>query len=348
MLIFNTTTMSRFFLFFAVILAAVPSPVVGWFTAAGARKAAVPATTVPSNARLLILPGFGNNSEDYFLPQAPQGSLVASLQKRGWSADQICVLPLQRTDWLQVFWNGAFDLEFWQANASADRPAFAWYLNRVADCIRELTAEDDDASVVLIGHSAGGWLARAALGHFSGTSQEEEPNEACNIDRGRVLGMVTLGSPHLPPPPQVMDMTRGALRITNERFPGAFHRNEGLFYITAIGDAVQGAKQERTNPLEKTTATGFAYNSYQAVCGQGDTIGDGVVPVSAGHLDDATQLDLEGIFHSVNVPDQWYGSDNVIDSWYTTMLQEIAARTENKKNPQGFSLNLERIFKPQN
>ena len=339
--------MRRFLLFAVTLAVSAPRPVVGWFTAGGARKAAAPA--VPSNARILILPGFGNNSEDYFLPQAPQGSLVASLQKRGWSADQICVLPLDRTDWLQVFLNGALDLQFWQANASADRPAFAWYLNRVANCIRELTADDDDACVVLIGHSAGGWLARAALGHFSGSTPEKEgSNEACSIDLDRVLGMVTLGAPHLPPPPQVMDMTRGALRITNERFPGAFHSDEGLFYITAIGDAVQGAKQKRTNPLEKTTATGFAYNSYEAVCGQGDTIGDGVVPVSAGHLDDATQLDLEGIFHSINVPDQWYGSDTVIDSWHTTMLKEIAARSKSKTNPQGFSLDLERIFKPQN
>jgi hypothetical protein len=117
----------------------------------------------------------------------------------------------------------------------------------------------------------------------------------------KVAGLVTLGAPHLPPPPQVMDMTRGALRWTHGNFPHAHHADD-LFYITVIGDAIAGVLQERKWPWEPTSISGFAYNAYEAVCGDGTTRGDGVVPICAAHLDDAIQINLPGIFHSINAP----------------------------------------------
>lgn len=127
---------------------------------------------IPKNTKLLILPGFGNDSSDYYLEQSPVGSLVGSLVERGWDPKtQIMVLPVKRIDWLQVFWKGVFDTKFWQGTAPPTRPAFRWYLDRVSTCIRELTRESiattdgdvlqnvdlysQDANVVLIGHSAG-------------------------------------------------------------------------------------------------------------------------------------------------------------------------------------------------
>ena len=119
-----------------------------------------------------------------------------------------------------------------------------------------------------------------------------------------------------------MDMTRGALKITDQQFPGAFHA-PSLFYITVIGDAVQGAKQERTSPFEPTTITGLAYNSYEAVCGDGTVTGDGIVPLCAAHLDNALQLTLDNVFHSINAPSDWYGSNKVLDRWHQKMLDQI-------------------------
>jgi pimeloyl-ACP methyl ester carboxylesterase len=302
---------------------------------------------IPGSVRLLILPGFGNESSDYFLDEVPQGSLVRSLKKRGWKDDQINVLPMKRSDWLQVFLNGAFDLQFWLANAPPTRPAFSWYLNRIATSIQELTSEPD-TDVVIIGHSAGGWLARAALGFgavsFSSSSPVNSQDTAnmsnspigippIGIPLERVLGMVTLGAPHLPPPPERMDMTRGALRITNEKFPGAFHLDGGVFYITVIGNAVHGFKQERTLPFEQPNKlSAFAYRSYDAVCGKGETVGDGIVPSCAGHLDGALQLDLDGIFHSIGNPDSWYGSDSVLDSWHSEMIRKINDRLQDRRS----------------
>lgn len=271
-----------------------------------------PAKKIPKNCRVLILPGFGNDSGDYTM----DGSLVSSLLGRGWEESQIDVLPVQRSDWLQVFLRGALDLEFWKANASPDRPAFRWYLERNSQKVQEL---EDDESIILMGHSAGGWLARAAVGFGS------ENKEGLAIDLDKIKAIVTLGAPNLPPPPAVMDMTRGALRITNEKFPGAYHAPDTL-YMTVIGNAVQGEKQERSSPFEPTTVPGFAFQSYEAVCGDGSTVGDGVVPTCAAHVDGATQLNLEGVFHSINRPDQWYGSESVLDEWHDAMLDEINAK----------------------
>ena len=314
--------------------------------------------TPPSNVKLLILPGFGNESADYFLQATPVGSLVTSLQKRGWKADQIHVLPCQRTDWLQVFARGIWDIDFWRAQAPPTRPFFAWYLERIATSIQEMIVDndntnndddnndDDDTKIVLVGHSAGGWLARAALGFLAQNCQDDTINNSNKcIPLDRILGIVTLGAPHQSPPPEIMDVTRGALRITNEQFPGAFYHDNNLFYITAIGNAIGGVKQEKRESIfAPRCPADFAYSSYEQVCGNGNTDGDGVVPISAAHLDNAIQLNLQGIFHSINKPEQWYGSDAVLDLWHDDMIREIHARTassstannvfaNSKKNP---------------
>lgn len=308
-------------------------------TYATAVSSVLSSSTIPSNLKLLILPGFGNDAVDYLM----NGSLVDSLQEQGWPQERIDVLRVARPDWLQVFWRGALDLKFWTGNADPTRAAFRWYLERISTQIQELCQDDADCRVVLVGHSAGGWLGRAALGFGSRTARDDDADSeplgpAINLDR--VVGLVSLGAPHLPPPPAVMDMTRGALRITNEEFPGAYHKsNDDIFYVTAIGLSIQGEEQQRTSLLEPTSVKGFAYNSYEAVCGNGTAIGDGVVPYSAAHLDGAVQLDLMGVLHSINAPDNWYGSSQVIERWHGPMLQELKVSKKLTNSNKNFSIN---------
>ena len=137
----------------------------------------------PVNCKLLILPGFGNDSMDYMIPN----SLVDSLKKRGWQEDQICVLPVERLDWLKVFLRGALDLDFWRSNAPPTKPAFSWYLERIAAEIKEVK---HDERIILLGHSAGGWLGRAALGFGS---NDKEALSFVDINK------VHLDLPQLPP-----------------------------------------------------------------------------------------------------------------------------------------------------
>lgn len=289
-------------------------------------------TPPPTNVKILILPGFGNDSGDYTMP----GSLVDSLKGLGWATDDdkvsVSVLPVKRTDWLQVFTRGCLDWKFWLGEADPTRPAFRWYLERISEQVEELCSssnidDDDDnspASVILVGHSAGGWLGRAAMGFGSDNDSSSSSPSGPPINMTNILGLVSLGAPHLPPPETVMDMTRGALKITNSRFPASYHaQRDGIFYITAIGLAVKGEQQQRQSPFEPTSVKGFAYNSYEAVCGDGTTIGDGVVPVSAAHLEGAVQLNLDGVLHSINAPENWYGSASVIERWHGSMLKEL-------------------------
>ena len=219
--------------------------------------------TIPANVQLLILPGFGNDSQDYISPvissssasSSNSGSLVNSLLRRGWSPEQIRVLPLQRFEWLQVFLYGCFDPAFWQGTAPPTNPAFHWYLQRVQRAIQEAIVEKENRKVVLMGHSAGGWLGRAALGLL--------PESQYN----RIPALVTLGTPNIPHPS--MDMTRGALRWTHETYPGAFLLKQQVRYLTVCGTAVTG-QRESDRRTER-----FAFNSYEAVCGTGETLGDG-------------------------------------------------------------------------
>lgn len=102
------------------------------------------------------------------------------------------------------------------------------------------------------------------------------------------MGLVTLGSPHLPPLAGTPDMTRGALTFVDNTFPGAYLKDH-LFYMTVAGTAV--TSDPAGSQLEK-----FATDSYPQVSGIRDTrqVGDGVVPLSCAHLDGSFQLTLPG------------------------------------------------------
>ena len=71
----------------------------------------------------------------------------------------------------------------------------------------------------------------------------------------------------------------------------------------------------------------MAFTNYQAVGGDGRAVGDGVIPMSAAHLEGALQVTLDGVLHSINeagttLPtERWYGSEAVVDRWLTRTLE---------------------------
>jgi triacylglycerol esterase/lipase EstA (alpha/beta hydrolase family) len=148
---------------------------------------------------VVILPGFGNAGLDYVTPLGANESvgLKAALERRGFNTVE--VVPVDRTDWLRVA-GGLLDADFRAGEGTPDGRAFGWYLERTGETVRKAKAKaaasgDADARVLLLGHSAGGWLARAALG--DGTP---ESSLARLIAAEDICGLVTLGTPHLPPP----------------------------------------------------------------------------------------------------------------------------------------------------
>lgn len=260
----------------------------------GPKQAGSPAPAVSDN-RVLICPGFGYSTNDY----TGSDGLVSSLVQQGWKREHIHVLQIRRLDWFSVFIRGLSDLKFWRGDAGPTRPAFRWYLDLIAKQIQQICSQSEKKpKLVIIGHSAGGWLCRAALGFLSG----EVKGMPQMIDLNNIKGIVTLGTPHIPPPPKVFDISRGALKITNEMFPGAYF-SPAIRYITVMGCSIQGQ--------------GLAYDSYQRVCGDGDQNGDGFVPCCAGHLDGAIQINLQDVGHYE------YGSASVVKRWHDVVVSEF-------------------------
>lgn len=168
---------------------------------------------------------------------------------------------------------------------------------------------NSDVEIVLLGHSIGGWVARAWL---SGWADKKIKN--------RVRGVVTLGSPHNPPPKgsnfEKLDQTRGLLTYINSNYPGAYE--SGVRYTSVIGSEVRGS----LNPTQLYPF--LAYFSYIFLAGSGNTIGDGIVPVETAALPGAEEIVLPGIKHSgyiptplnsIKVKDAWYGSEGAIQQW---------------------------------
>eukprot|EP00614_Pseudopedinella_elastica_P029200 CAMPEP_0172632430 /NCGR_PEP_ID=MMETSP1068-20121228/184317_1 /TAXON_ID=35684 /ORGANISM="Pseudopedinella elastica, Strain CCMP716" /LENGTH=599 /DNA_ID=CAMNT_0013443829 /DNA_START=97 /DNA_END=1896 /DNA_ORIENTATION=+ len=295
---------------------------------------------------VVILPGFGNALGDYVAPLAQPDvvGLAACLRRRGFSDVTVC--PVDRSDWLRVL-GGLLDPSFWAGNATVAGPAFRWYTERAQKTIEEAQARvaaegsegqgdessgsTSDGRVLVIGHSAGGWLARA-------TMLQAGPAWA----RQNVLCLATLGTPHAAPPPGVPDMTRGVLVNLNAAAPGAALAGTdgelgcGVGYVTVAGDAIAGdAQAPRSSPES------IAFGSYEMVCGEGQGVkGDGVVPVCAAHLGprspdaavkSSVQLTLPGVLHSINEAgtteptDRWYGAEPAMDAWMPLVLK--AARS---------------------
>lgn len=314
---------------------------------------------------VVICPGFGNDAIDYLNPlnRGEEYSFVNALTKRGFNPDLIQVLPLKRYEWIRVA-GGLFDVNFYTMTCTPEGLGYGWYVKRLRQTIEELYQKaGGEQRCLVIAHSAGGWLARAALSDGSWNVEQINNNNAekCGDKRAasRVLGLVTIGAIHRPPDKdfEATCVTRGALKYLNSAYPGAFLANEGTSYVSVGGDAILGKKQQKASAddVEKVgseqvnlvykdrgegSASSVAYTSYAAVSGIGERTGDGVVPLEWALLEGSKTIVLDGVLHSINeagttLPtDRWYGSDDVVDSWLQEALKEAGIKVDGNKNEQ--------------
>jgi len=153
--------------------------------------------------------------------------------------------------------------------------------------------------ITLIGHSAGGVLARLYLSPdpFLGRSY-----------RGleRVNHLITLGSPHH----SQGGWRRGGQlsRYIEKRYPGAYFQPE-VRYTSFAGKFLRG---DRAGSRSQR----WAYDRYKEICGQGDTWGDGLIPIQAALLKGSEQVILEDVSHYSIFGDPWYGSSAAIPRWW--------------------------------
>jgi pimeloyl-ACP methyl ester carboxylesterase len=304
---------------------------------------------------VVICPGFGNDEIDYSNPlnQGEEVGFVSALTRRGFNPDLVKVLPLQRYEWVRVA-GGLFDPNFYTGRCQPDGLGYGWYVNRLRETIEEAyELGGRDEKVLLIGHSAGGWLGRAALGDGSWILNGGEGNifEEGARASDRVRALITVGAIHKPPSPASTCVTRGVLSYLEERYPGAYLASEGIAYISVGGDAIIGSKDESTekkgsdevNEVYKVrgerSASTVAYTAYKAVSGQGEMTGDGVVPLKWALLEGSRNIVLDGVLHSINeagttLPtDRWYGSEKIVDRWLYDALEEAGVSS---KQPNSF------------
>ena len=179
--------------------------------------------------------------------------------------------------------------------------------------------EDDEAfSICIIGHSIGGWVARAYLGGLSLSS-----SALYTYTKQHISSFITLGTPHISPSTALVDQTRGllaAIATSTTCTPQSLidtssnYRNEPL-EITCVSSSAISGNFVTTNVEELVAAS-----SYLPLTGKGNgVVGDGIVPLELAFLDHpAKRMELrecartqQPIRHCHVLPTPW----NLLDGY---------------------------------
>jgi pimeloyl-ACP methyl ester carboxylesterase len=228
----------------------------------------------------VILPGYLARANDY-------QNLENALNQKGIPT---VTVPLRKRDWFPTL------------GGRSMMPI----LCQIDRTVKQILEQYQATQVNLVGHSAGGWIARIYLGEkpydIHGNVIRTEAVWRANTF---VANLVTLGTPHL----SQERWTKRNLEFVNNNYPGAFYPH--VRYVCVAGKAVYGKKR---------LGSWLAYSSYQLTCGQGNCWGDGITPIAAAHLVGATNLTLAGVRHSPQSPGLWYGSPEVQSNWITYLL----------------------------
>jgi pimeloyl-ACP methyl ester carboxylesterase len=192
---------------------------------------------------------------------------------------------------------------WWLARRTADASGL---LVKLAETVAWARRKLETDRLLLVGHSAGGVLARLYLHDGPVWGRVYRGTE-------HVGGIVTLGSPHCSE-----KGTRTGWFLSdqaNRLVPGTPYHEEVRYYAIA-GERVQGS-------LEGSYRQRRAFRLYKFFAGQGDVWGDGTVPVSCAALAGAQNLVLAGVVHSRKHGSAWYGgSKSIIRRWWPPELND--------------------------
>lgn len=202
------------------------------------------------------------------------------------------IVPVARWQW-SLNARGFFTSDYWRATLRPDQ-VLNWYFACVDKGLHELRQEVADSTIHVVGHSAGGWLARVYLA--------ERAPENMRVDK-----LVTLGTPNTPPQQGRLDQTRGLLAYVERECKMLTKIGE---MICVAGTGVVG------KPIGKGSIGEYvAFLSYAAVCGRGDVDGDGVTPLEAACAAGGKLVVCEQCNHSMLTSRQWYGSGKAFGKW---------------------------------
>jgi triacylglycerol esterase/lipase EstA (alpha/beta hydrolase family) len=223
----------------------------------------------------VILPG-------YFEEASAYRTLQAELEAMGSKTE---IVPLRKLDWFPT----------------VGGRSMVPILEQLEATIARIGSE----KINLVGHSAGGWIARIYLGDVPYNIHGQVKTTAKLWgNRDRVATLVTLGTPHV-------TREKWAIRnldFVNDNYPGAFHPE--VKYICVAGKSVYGARKP---------GQWLAFSSYRLTVGEGSTWGDGITPIAAAHLEGAENVILENVSHAPRSTGLWYGSPTIVPSWANLM-----------------------------
>jgi len=245
---------------------------------------------------------FGGKPGDYT-------ELINKLRKIG---HPVYLVRLSTLEWLSIT-KSAFSKAYLVGELEPKK-ALPFYLDAIDKTVAKVpTNDNNNGEYSILSHSIGGWIARAWLGEIATPEQ-----------RKRCIRYVSLGTPHLSPPPESLvakvDQTRGLLKYINDRWPGSYwngHDDGSIEYTCVASKCVSGKLELNLDSL-------LAYASYFALSGDGTIQGDGITPVDAAILDGSRKIVLDDVYHADVLPNPIGGRNTKLVEcvWYADRIDE--------------------------
>jgi len=286
--------------------------------------------------KCVIVPGFLRGFESYDEMRENVEIAVRERFYGGVDGDddceiEVCVAKVEKAFWIPVTFRGES-------------------LRKILDAIEDAVVcsaggDEDDEKIILIGHSAGGWIARLFLG---GKSIKYDGKLYDGYRRAKnVVALVTLGTPHNSaeayPFGRVKekrtrcddnnDDDETSLQETRRLYPNCFLKADGMKYVTVQGTGFRGRPFKFTDFIPSSSTTtdwktllGEIKHgiSYKTDCLDPSSDGDSVTCESSGHgLAEAVQVSIEGVKHEKDDIYPWYGSLDVVRTWMRAVLEML-------------------------
>lgn len=190
------------------------------------------------------------------------------------------VIPLSRRDWIKVS-KQLPTQDFIDANLRVHK-TLDWYFDAIEEGLSDIFDAQEVDSICIVGHSIGGWVARAYLG---GLSRSSTAVSRMALKKNMISSFITLGTPHKSPDTALVDQTRGLLREIAET-PSCASKTivEELGIDTTCVCSSSLAGNFFTTNIEEFVAA----SSYLPLLGKTDSSvkGDGIVPLDLAFMEE--------------------------------------------------------------
>ena len=193
--------------------------------------------------------------------------------------NNVVIVPVSKIEWLSTNWS------------------FGWkiILDKVEKLVKELSEKSYTKKVTLIGHSSGGIILRLFLSDLLFNRKIYNGKDYANC-------LITLGSPN-----QAKRATY-LRNLVSSTLPGSFYSKD-VNYISVAGEL------DLNGPIATKTSLRLSKSSYRAINGNGDVIGDGLVPRDSALLIGSKQVVIKETAHGKTFGKEWYGSKNKVEEW---------------------------------